>query len=373
MDDEIPHTSLVPGLKYTIHSEFEEGDLGYDEDAPYTGVFVSRRGLRSTFRDVKNKSGRDEGNIGFGQEHYYTQDAFRKGRELTAVKELGASKNLPEDVESVIGQFLTGKKKSTTKGQMDKLKQDTGVSLAPRAGTRRKVTTKKEAKKTCSPGYEVYNFRKTRKGVFYDCAPKRKTRRYGGMFASKQFALRNKPFEKGSCPMYTGEFLRMFSSGGGDMSIIDKLEPYMRGDVSNYMMRQCFGPPLFNTNPSTVNSYDPEHTTDTQIDEGLKLAQKNNLKGILSLVDFKNIPPGRLPTDTDNVPGHVIAFATETTGPHTGQLVFFNPKQIDDYVEGTGLHYVDANSKTWTKRTLLDELPGARTGAKRDDNCKVYR
>ena len=38
--------------------------------------------------------------------------------------------------------------------------------------------TKKAAKKTCSPGYEVYNFRKTRKGVFYNCLPKkRKTRR----------------------------------------------------------------------------------------------------------------------------------------------------------------------------------------------------
>jgi hypothetical protein len=162
MDDEIPHTSLVPGLKYTIHSDLEEDDVGYDADAPYTGVFVSRRGIRTTFRDVKNKSGRDEGNMEFGQEHYYVQDAFRKGRELTEAKRVGLAKNLPEDVESVIGQFLTGKKKSTTKGQMDKLKQDTGVSLAPRAGTRRKITSKKN----CAPGYAVYN-----------CALKRKTRR----------------------------------------------------------------------------------------------------------------------------------------------------------------------------------------------------
>ena len=46
-------------------------------------------------------------------------------------------------------------------------------------GTRRAQSkTRKAAKKTCSPGYEVYNFRKTRKGVFYDCLPKkRKTRR----------------------------------------------------------------------------------------------------------------------------------------------------------------------------------------------------
>jgi hypothetical protein len=46
-------------------------------------------------------------------------------------------------------------------------------------GTRRaQPKTKKAAKKTCATGYEVYNFRKTRKGVFYDCLPKkRKTRR----------------------------------------------------------------------------------------------------------------------------------------------------------------------------------------------------
>ena len=45
-------------------------------------------------------------------------------------------------------------------------------------GGRAQPKTKKAAKKTCAPGYEVYNFRKTRKGVFYDCLPKkRKTRR----------------------------------------------------------------------------------------------------------------------------------------------------------------------------------------------------
>jgi hypothetical protein len=176
--EEIPYTSLVPGLKYTILSEYEDGDLGYDVDAPYTGVFVSRRGLYTTFRDVKSSNGEDQpGGLEFGREHYYVQDAIQRGRDLTAVKRLGTSKNLPEDVESVIGSFTTNKKGSTN-AQMDKLKQDSGISLAPRVGRRKtKVTTKKEAKKTCSPGYEVYNFRKTRKGVFYDCAPRRKTRR----------------------------------------------------------------------------------------------------------------------------------------------------------------------------------------------------
>ena len=37
------------------------------------------------------------------------------------------------------------------------------------------------AKKKCSPGYDVYNYRKTQKGEFYDCAPaglkRRKTAR----------------------------------------------------------------------------------------------------------------------------------------------------------------------------------------------------
>jgi hypothetical protein len=58
-----------------------------------------------------------------------------RGRDLTSVKRVGLSKNLPEDVESVMGKFITGKKGST-KAQMDKLHQETDVSLAPRAGGR---------------------------------------------------------------------------------------------------------------------------------------------------------------------------------------------------------------------------------------------
>jgi nicotinamidase-related amidase len=48
------------------------------------------------------------------------------------------------------------------------------------SGGRRRARpqTKKAAKKTCYPGYEVYNFRKNSRGVFYNCLPKkRKTRR----------------------------------------------------------------------------------------------------------------------------------------------------------------------------------------------------
>jgi hypothetical protein len=53
------------------------------------------------------------------------------------------------------------------------------LDFGPSGGRRRaRPQTKKAAKKTCYPGYEVYNFRKNSRGVFYNCLPKkRKTRR----------------------------------------------------------------------------------------------------------------------------------------------------------------------------------------------------
>lgn len=58
--------------------------------------------------------------------------------------------------------------------QLDMLRE----VFKPRGGRRRaQPKTKRAAKKTCARGYEVYNFRKTRKGVFYDCAPKRGSRK----------------------------------------------------------------------------------------------------------------------------------------------------------------------------------------------------
>ena len=51
-------------------------------------------------------------------------------------------------------------------------------SAAASGGRRRaRPQTKKAAKKTCYPGYEVYNFRKNSKGVFYNCLPKKRTTR----------------------------------------------------------------------------------------------------------------------------------------------------------------------------------------------------
>ena len=69
-----------------------------------------------------------------------------QGRDLTSVKRVGLAKNLPEDMESVIGSFITGKKGSTN-AQMDKLRQATGQSLAPRAGRRTKKS-KRRGRKT---------------------------------------------------------------------------------------------------------------------------------------------------------------------------------------------------------------------------------
>jgi hypothetical protein len=100
------------------------------------------------------------------------------GRELIGVLELGAKRQLPHDIEGEIASHLTGIKKKSLKGQLDVLKNEVGIEGPPRAGGRKiTVRSKKDAKKSCYPGYEVYNYRKTQKGIFYDCAPKRKTRR----------------------------------------------------------------------------------------------------------------------------------------------------------------------------------------------------
>ena len=59
--------------------------------------------------------------------------ARKVGREISSLKELGESRRLPENMESVIGSYLSGKRGSLH-GQVDKLKQNTGVRLAPRPG-----------------------------------------------------------------------------------------------------------------------------------------------------------------------------------------------------------------------------------------------
>lgn len=62
----------------------------------------------------------------------------QRGKELSGVLQLGINKGLPENVDSKIGAFLTGKNGST-KAQMNKLKQNMGIQGAPRAGgTRRR-------------------------------------------------------------------------------------------------------------------------------------------------------------------------------------------------------------------------------------------
>lgn len=67
----------------------------------------------------------------------------KKGKELSEVQRLGMNKGLPENVDSRIGSFLTGKNGST-KAQMNKLKQNSGIQGPPRAGGSR--NTRKRSK-----------------------------------------------------------------------------------------------------------------------------------------------------------------------------------------------------------------------------------
>jgi hypothetical protein len=73
------------------------------------------------------------------------------GQNLTGVTRLGISRNLPEDVDAKIASFITGKK-GTTGSQMDQLRQDTGVPMAPRPSGRptggRTRKTKRSTKKS---------------------------------------------------------------------------------------------------------------------------------------------------------------------------------------------------------------------------------
>jgi hypothetical protein len=109
---------------------------------------------------------------------------------------LQADKTLVEELRNAndnIGLFEESGTPLTDDEKLDSIKEIVDVvpekgpmpqGLPPgyRKGGRRtrraQPQTKKAAKKTCYPGYEVYNFRKNSRGVFYNCLPKkRKTRR----------------------------------------------------------------------------------------------------------------------------------------------------------------------------------------------------
>ena len=67
---------------------------------------------------------------------YPIRVAKSRGRNLVGLREVGEGLALPENVESHIGSFLSGKTGST-KAQTNKLRQNLGESLAPRAGGKR--------------------------------------------------------------------------------------------------------------------------------------------------------------------------------------------------------------------------------------------
>jgi hypothetical protein len=60
------------------------------------------------------------------------------GKELSEVQRMSVYKGLPENVEAKIGSLVSGKNGST-KAQMNKLKQNSGIHMAPRAGGSKKT------------------------------------------------------------------------------------------------------------------------------------------------------------------------------------------------------------------------------------------
>jgi len=205
---------IVEGRTYKISDlAFRfPGGYGYDPLIPYTGTFVSRsaNGERGTFKDVKDKNGRDQGLVEFNNNYAYydyvppapivevvfdvkkselepsdifTGDEFKQGDRVIRIGEKnGWIFNRAELETWWKKKPNTNPLVSGTQQMAEGTKIEYGTLNILPSGGRRKTRrvqpkTKKEAKKSCSPGYEVYNYRKTRKGVFYDCAPKRKTRR----------------------------------------------------------------------------------------------------------------------------------------------------------------------------------------------------
>jgi hypothetical protein len=75
-----------------------------------------------------------------------------QGRDLTSLMRVGLDKNLPDELESLTGEFLSGEK-GTTGSQMDAMQQKLGKSLARRpsgrpSGGRRTKKSKRRARKT---------------------------------------------------------------------------------------------------------------------------------------------------------------------------------------------------------------------------------
>ena len=82
-------------------------------------------------------------------------------------------------LRQVLDPLMDLLKELSTK-EVEDVQQQLFDELSKKGGRRTRRAqpqTKKAAKKTCYPGYEVYNFRKNSRGVFYNCLPKRKTRR----------------------------------------------------------------------------------------------------------------------------------------------------------------------------------------------------
>jgi len=106
--------------------------------AIYDEVFMihsTLRGMTFFFQDYfDNDITPDERRAKFNEFRTYILKLYAKqaGRNLTGVLRVGKNRALPENVENIMASFLTGKSGTIT-GQANKLKQNVGYSLAPRA------------------------------------------------------------------------------------------------------------------------------------------------------------------------------------------------------------------------------------------------
>jgi hypothetical protein len=71
-------------------------------------------------------------------ERIYKEQVRKAGRNLSSLQRVGKNRNLPHNIEAVTAGFLTGINKTSIKGQQNKLQQQLGISLAPRARKTRK-------------------------------------------------------------------------------------------------------------------------------------------------------------------------------------------------------------------------------------------
>ena len=142
-------------------------------------VYLYENGKMRSFDHLSGPEGDaiEESLEKYGNLFVYTNKVYAVMEDFKEAKFNEAKKNFNERFVITPKQPRGSKKWGEVKVEFRTTELDPKMKVQEAGRRRRKVTSKKAAKKTCASGYAVYNYRKTRKGVFYDCAPKRKTRR----------------------------------------------------------------------------------------------------------------------------------------------------------------------------------------------------